>query len=85
MIPKPFHGTVQSGHAQIICKIAKENWLEEQRHEIDNLEKQHLTRQMHENIRRVTNRRKTTQRTGIMDRHGNMCFEKETLVNVLIG
>ena len=26
-----------------------------------NLEKQHLTRQMHEKIRRVTNRRKTTQ------------------------
>ena len=41
------------------CKIAKENWLEEQCQEIENLEKQHLTRQMHEKIRRVTNRRKT--------------------------
>ena len=27
------------------CKIAKENWLEEQCQEIENLEKQHLTRQ----------------------------------------
>ena len=40
------------------CKVAKENWLEEQCQELENLEKQHLTRQMHEKIRRVTNRRK---------------------------
>ena len=66
------------------CKIAKENWLEEQCQEIENLEKQHLTRQMHEKIRRVTNRRKTTQTTGIMDKHDNICFEKEALVNVWI-
>ena len=66
------------------CKIAKENWLEEQCQEIENLENQHLTRQMHEKIRRVTNRRKTTQTTGIMDKHDNMCFEKEALVNVWI-
>ena len=66
------------------CKIAKENWLEEQCQEIENVEKQHLTRQMHEKIRRVTNRRKTTQTTGIMDKHDNMCFEKEALVNVWI-
>ena len=52
--------------------------------EIENLEKQHLTREMHEPIRRVTNRRNTTQTTGIMDTHENMCFEKETLVNVWI-
>ena len=65
------------------CKIAKENWLEEQCQEIENLEKQHLTRQMHEKIRRVTKRRKTTQTTGIMDKH-DMCFEKEALVNVWI-
>ena len=64
------------------CKIAKENWLEEQCQEIKNLEKQHLTRHMHENIRRVTNRRKTTQTTGIMDKQDNMCFEKEALVNI---
>ena len=36
---------------------------------------------MHEKMRRVTNRRKTTQTTGIMDKH-DMCFEKEALVNV---
>ena len=66
------------------CKIAKENWLEEQCQEKENLEKQHLTWQMHEKIRRVTNRRKTTQTTGIMDKHDNMCFEKEALVNVWI-
>ena len=64
------------------CKIAKENWLEEQCQEIENLEKQHLTRQMHEKIRRVTNRRKITQTTGVMDKQDNMCFEKEALVNV---
>ena len=64
------------------CKIAKENWLEEQCQEIENLEKQHLTSQMHENVRRVTNRRKTTQTTGIMDKHDNMVFDKEELVNI---
>ena len=64
------------------CKIAKENWLEEQCQEIENLEKQHLARQMHEQIRRVTNRRKTTKTTGIMDKQDTMCFEKEALVNV---
>ena len=37
---------------------------------------------MHEKIRRVTNRRKTTQTTGVMDKQDNMCFEKEALVNV---
>ena len=66
------------------CKIAQENWLEEQCQEIENLEKQHLTRQMHEKIRRVTKRRKITQTTGIMDKHDNICFEKEALVNVWI-
>ena len=66
------------------CNIAKENWLEEQCHEIENLEKQHLTRQMHQKIRRVTNRRKTAQTTGIMDKHDIMCFEKGALVNVWI-
>ena len=50
------------------CKIAKENWLEEQCQEIEYLEK-HLIRQMHEKIRRVTKRRQTTQTTGIMDKH----------------
>ena len=64
------------------CKIAKENWLEEQCQETENLDKQHLT--MHEKIRRVTKRRKTTQTTAIMDKHDNMCFEKEALVNVWI-
>ena len=63
------------------CKIAKKNWLEEQCQEIDNLEQQHLTRQMHEKFRRVTNRRKPTQTTGIVDKQDNMCFEKEALVN----
>ena len=58
------------------AKIAKENWLEEQCQEIENLEKQHLTIQMHEKIRRVTNRRKTTQTTGIMNKQDNICFEK---------
>ncbi len=67
-------------HVKRTCKIAtKENWLEEQCQGIENLEKQHLTRQMHEKIRRVTNRRKTTQTTGIMDKY-DMCFEKEALV-----
>ena len=37
---------------------------------------------MHEKFRRVTNRRKTTQTTGIVDKHDNMCFEKEAIVNV---
>ena len=64
------------------CTIAKENWLEEQCLEIENLEKQHLTRQMHNKIRRVTNHK--TQTTGIMDKHDKMCFEKEALVNAWI-
>ena len=59
------------------CKIAKGNWLEEQCQEMENLEKQHITRQTHENIRRVTNRRKTTETTGIMDKYDNMCFEEK--------
>ena len=57
------------------CKIANDTWLEEQCQEIENLEKQHLTRQMHEKIRTVTNCRKSTHTTGIMDKH-DMCFKK---------
>ena len=59
------------------CKIAKRNWLEYQCQEIENLEKQHITRQIHEKIRRVTNRRKTTQTTGITDKYDNMCLKKK--------
>ena len=59
------------------CKIAKENWLEEQCQEMENLEKQHLTRQMHEKTRMVTNRRKTTQSTGSMHKQDNMGFLKK--------
>ena len=39
---------------------------------------------MHEKIWRVTNRRKSTQTTGVMDKHDSMCFEKGALVNVWI-
>ena len=39
---------------------------------------------MHEKIRSVTNRRKTTQTTRSMDKHDNMCLDKEALVNVWI-
>ena len=39
---------------------------------------------MHDKIRRVTKRRMNIQTTGIMDKHDNMCFEKEALVNVWI-
>ena len=67
---------------KLACKIGNQNWLEEQCQEIENLEKQHLTRQMPEKIRWVTNRRKTTQTTGIMDYQDNVVFEKEALLNI---
>ena len=46
---------------KLTCKIANENGLEVQCKEIENLEKQHLTKKMQEKIPRVANRRKTTQ------------------------
>ena len=39
--------------------------------EIENLEKQHLTRQMHKQVRGVTHRRRSTHTIGIMDKHYN--------------
>ena len=51
---------------------------------MENLEKQHLTRQMYEKIRSVTNRRKTTQTTGIMDNMTTCVLKTLALVNVWI-
>ena len=51
---------------------------------MENLKKHHLTRQMHEEIRRVTNRRNTTQTTGIMNKHDNVVLKKkQSLLNII--
>ncbi len=48
------------------CIIAKENWLEEQFQEIENLEKEHLTKQMHEKIPvRITNLESLPKQRGL--------------------
>ena len=60
------------------CRVAKENWLNEQCREVEDLERQFRTKEMHQKIKQMTNKSKTNTNMRCMkDRNGNILFEKE--------
>ena len=62
------------------CRQAKENWLNEQCKEIESLEKQHKTKEMHDKVKELT--KKCTLKSGgsIADKYGKILFDQEEIV-----
>ena len=62
------------------CRLPKENWLNEQCREAEDLERQFRTKEMYQNIKQITNKSKTNMNIGcIKDRNGNILFDKEKI------
>ena len=60
------------------CRVAKENWLNEQCRKVEDLEIQFRRKEMQQKIKLMTNKNKTNTNTGcIKDRNGNILFDKE--------
>ena len=60
------------------CKEEKENWWSKQCDEIEKLENQHKTKEMHDKIKEVTGGKKRTRGSEcIKDKDGNILFEEE--------
>ena len=59
---------------------AKEQWITDQCQEIEKLEKQHKTTEMHQKIKNFTNKKNTEeQASGITDKDGKLLFEQEDI------
>ena len=59
------------------CRVAKENCLNEQCREVEDLERQFRTKDMCQKIKQMTNKSKTNTNIGcIKDRNGNILFDK---------
>ena len=62
------------------CKLTKENWLNEECREVEDLERQFRTKEMHQKVKQITNKSKTNTNMGcIKDRNGNILFDKEKI------
>ena len=60
------------------CRVAKENWLNEQCREVEDLERQFRMKEMHQKSKQMTNKSKTNTNMGcIKDRNGNILFDKK--------
>ena len=60
------------------CRVAKENGLNEQYREVEDLGRQFRTKEMHQKIKQMTNKSKTnTNMVCIKDRNDNILFDKE--------
>ena len=57
-----------------------EFWLNEQCREVEDLERQFRTKEMHQKVKQITNKSKTNTNIGcIKDRNGNVLFDKEKI------
>ena len=67
------------------CRKAKEQWLTDQCQEIEKLEKQHKTKEMHEKTNNFTNKKNTKkQASSIMNKDGKLHFEQEDISKRLV-
>ena len=65
-----------------MTKLAKENWLKEQCREVEDLEGQFRTNEMHQKIKQMTNKSETnTNMECIKDRNCNILFDKEKIAD----
>ena len=61
-----------------MCKIAKEDWMKEQCDEVENLERSHAYRTLHQKIKNLTKLKKGFNTGGgIMDKNENLLYETE--------
>ena len=62
------------------CREDKEQWLTDQCQEIEKLEKQHKTKEIHQKITNFSNKKKRRkQASGIMSKDGKLHFEQEDI------
>ena len=62
------------------CKVANENWLNEQCWEVEDLERHFRTKEMHQKIKQMAIKTKTNINMGcIKDRNGIILFDKEKI------
>ena len=62
------------------CRLAKENWLNEQCKEVEDLETQFRTKEMHQKVEQITNKSNTNTNMGcIKDKIGTILFDKEKI------
>ena len=62
------------------CRLAKENCLNEQCREVEDLERHFGTKEMHQKVKQITNKSKANTNMGyIKDRNGNIVFDKEKI------
>ena len=61
------------------CRQAKENWLNEQYEEIENLEKQHKTKEMYGKVKELTKKCTLKGEGSITDKNGKILFDKEEI------
>ena len=67
------------------CWVAKENWLNEQCREVEDLERQFRTKEMHQKFKQMTNKSKANTNMGCTkDRNGNILFDKEKISGRLV-
>ena len=64
------------------CKEAKEIWWNMKCSEIENLEKEHKTKEMHDKVKEMSNKRRSNQGSNcICDKNGQMLFDAEDITN----
>ena len=62
------------------CRLANENWLNEQCREVEDLERQFRTKEMHQKVKQITNKSKTDTNSGcIKDKYSNILFDKDKI------
>ena len=65
---------------ETLCRQTKEKWHVDQCEEIELLEKQHRTREMHKKVKDLTNRNSRKTASGcIKDRNGKLLFDQEDI------
>ena len=67
---------------ETLCRQTKEKWHVDQCKEIELLEKQYRTREMHKRVKDLTNRKSRKTASGcIKDRNGKLLFDQEDIAN----
>ena len=64
----------------LACKEAKEKWLVNQCEEVEQLEKQYKSREMHNKVKELTSKNTRNKASGcIKDKNGNILFNQEEI------
>ena len=61
------------------CRQAKENWFNKQCEDIENLEKQHKTKEMYDKVKQLTKKCTQNGEGSITDKNGKILFDQEEI------